>query len=190
MLQDIIQKGCKESVIQKYLELNDKILKHLTQQYAQYYKYYPKFKLGSDFECDFLLFTHQSGIMKTVIVELKLPNAKLLTKSKIPTKDLSFAISQVNKYMNWIKDNREYFLKQMLNVSGLRDCYLNDSRNYVRSIIVIGQRSQYNDNENQYRKDLYDTTNESIEIIPYERLIECESELYEMYRIYQENFLR
>lgn len=184
MLQDIIQKGCKESVIQKYLELNDKILKRITYQYASYYKYYPKFKLGSDFECDFLLFTHQSGIMKTVIVELKLPNAKLLTKSKIPTKDLSYAISQVNKYMNWINDNREYFLKQMFNVSGLRSAYLDNSRNYVRSVIVIGQRSQYNDNENQYRKDFYNTTNGSIEIIPYERLIEYENELHQIHEIY------
>lgn len=180
MLQDIIKSGCNESSIQKYLELNKEILIYATYQYSQYYKCFPKFKLGSDFECDFLIFRHQSGIMKTVIVELKLPSAKLLTKSKIPTKDLNFAISQANKYMNWVNDNREYFLKQMFNKPQIRECYLDNSRNYVRSVIVIGKRMQYNDYENQYRKDIYNTTNRSIEIMPYERLIECENELHKI----------
>lgn len=180
MLQDIIKNKCNESNIQKYLELNNEILIYATYQYSRYYRCFPKFKLGSDFECDFLIFRHQSGIMETVIVELKLPNAKLLTKSKIPTKDLNFAISQVNRYMNWINDNREYFLKQMFNKPQIRECYLDNSRNYVRSVIVIGKRSQYNDYENQYKKDIYNTTNRSIEIMPYERLIECENELHKI----------
>ena len=142
---------------------------------------YPKFKLGSEYECDFILVEYGSIRLKTTVIELKLPSAKLLTKSNIPTKDLSLALSQVNKYMNWIHKNQIYFHNQLYNISKsitvfdrMRE-FINRTPNYINSIIVIGQRAQFSEEENLYRSDIYQTTHGGIEIIPYDRLIESEN---------------
>ncbi|MCH5344497.1 MAG: DUF4263 domain-containing protein [Acetatifactor sp.] len=174
MLQDIIDNSCKEKEIQIYLQEHPYILSNIIGGYNEIL---PKFKLGSEYECDFLSFTKYSMRMEITIFELKLPNAKLLTTANIPTKDLSLAISQVSKYMNWAKDNETYFRKQLFKR------YAPNNKAYEQfyplfeyhSVIIIGQRSQFSENENSYRKDFYRTSNGSIEIIPYDRLIESEN---------------
>lgn len=181
MLQDIILKNAHESEIQKYLQEKSIILldaiNHLTSDV------YPRFKLGSEYECDFILYEPNSVYSKTTVVELKLPSAKLLTKSNIPTKDLSLALSQVNKYMNWIHKNQVYFQNQLYNISKpitvfdrIYD-FIAGKPNHINSVIIIGQRAQFSEEENLYRQNIYQTTHGGIEIIPYDRLIESENRM-------------
>ena len=110
-----------------------------------------------------------------------MPSAKLLTKSNIPTKDLSLALSQVNKYMNWIHKNQVYFHKQLYNISKpvtifdrIRN-FIDDYPNYINSVIIIGQRTQFSEEENLDRSNIYQTTHGGIEIVSYDRLIESEN---------------
>ncbi len=180
MLQDIINKNTHESEIQKYLQENSEILLNSFGHYGS--NIYPKFKLGSEYECDFILYDWRSSVCsKTTVVELKLPSAKLLTKSNIPTKDLSLALSQVNKYMNWIHKNQVYFYNQLYNISKpvtifdrIRN-FINHYPNYINSVIIIGQRTQFSEEENLYRSNIYQTTHGGIEIVSYNRLIENEN---------------
>lgn len=182
MLQDIINKNTHESEIQKYLQENSEILLNSFGHYGS--DIYPKFKLGSEYECDFILYDWRSSVCsKTTVVELKLPSAKLLTKSNIPTKDLSLALSQVNKYMNWIHKNQVYFYNQLYNISKpvtifdrIRN-FINHHPNYINSVIIIGQRTQFSEEENLYRSNIFQTTHGGIEIVSYDRLIESENEM-------------
>lgn len=182
MLQDIINKNTHESEIQKYLQENSEIL--INSFGNPEIVVYPKFKLGSEYECDFILYNWCSSVCsKTTVVELKLPRAKLLTKSNIPTKDLSLALSQVNKYMNWIHKNQIYFHNQLYNISKpitvfdrIRE-FINHKPNYINSVIIIGQRAQFSEEENLYRSNIYQTTHGGIEIVSYDRLIESENKM-------------
>lgn len=178
MLKDIINTNCHESEIQKYLQENPKILKNAIGNFSN--RIYPKFKLGSEYECDFIMYSMLSTHSETMIVELKLPSARLLTKSNIPTKDLNLALSQVGKYANWIYSNPIYFKKQIFSKSMVRSVFgqicdsISGYRNCIKSVIIIGQRNQFSDEENLYRQNLYQTTQGRIEIVSYDRLIECE----------------
>lgn len=181
MLQDIINKNTHESEIQKYLQENFAILLNAIGHSLS--NVYPKFKLGSEYECDFILYDRCSSSVcpKTTVVELKLPSAKLLTKSNIPTKDLNLALAQVNKYMNWIHKHQFYFCNQLCNISKpitMLDRVHNFMRhtpNYINSVIIIGRRAQFSEEENLYRSNIYQTTHGGIEIVSYDRLIESEN---------------
>lgn len=181
MLQDIINKNTHESEIQKYLQENFTILLNAFGESLS--NVYPKFKLGSEYECDFVLYDWCSSSVrsKTTVVELKLPSAKLLTKSNIPTKDLSLALAQVNKYMNWIHKNHFYFRRQLCNISKpitILDRvhnFMYQTPDHINSVIIIGRRAQFSEEENLYRSNIYQTTHGSIEIVSYDRLIESEN---------------
>lgn len=175
MLQDLINNGCSESEIQKYLQEHPYILNSVIHPDM---RIYPKFKLGSEYECDFINYFELSTHSETTIIELKLPSAKLLTKSNIPTKDLNLALSQVSKYMSWIRDNEIYFRKRLLNISTVKSIFYKNIMRYgnlIKSIIIIGRRDQYNENEDLFRQDVFKTTYGSIEIVSYDRLIEYEN---------------
>lgn len=55
--------------------------------------------------------------------------------------------------------------------------FIDRTPNYIDSVIIIGQRAKFSEEENLYRSNIYQTTHGGIEIVSYDRLIESENRM-------------
>ena len=112
MLSELLASN-KEEPIQKYLEINSKILIATFGMPEWYYKIViPKFRFGSDYCSDFVIINGQSYSYWIYLIELEPATEKLFTKNGDYARRLNHAIKQVDEWGDWIKRNENYFLIQ------------------------------------------------------------------------------
>ncbi|OME10699.1 Shedu anti-phage system protein SduA domain-containing protein [Paenibacillus odorifer] len=181
MLEDIINTNSEE-VLQQYLTNNKEILIAAYGQPAWYYNYViPKFKLGSEYICDFIVFTGQSYNYWINIVELKTSTTSVFTKKGQYSKSLNEAVKQVKIYNNWIQEKNNYFKECLLENIKLQDSSFYETFEHTRkfivnSKIVIGRRAKLTQSDNKLRA--IDNESTGIDIATYDRLIDIEKKLH------------
>ena len=146
----------------------------------------PKFRFGTEYISDFVIVTGQSFSCDIVLVELEPPTDNPFTKAGKYAKRLNDAMGQVNDWFAWIHDNQDYFhrsLAKEMDYSEAVDTGLADSPSrgrgldFISAKIVIGRRKMLSDDDNKRRATILKQTNKTIEIVPYDRLLEMESKL-------------
>ena len=75
---------------------------------------FPKFKLGNEFETDFLIVTGVAGCTNCVLVEIEPPNQAMFTKAGVPADRTRQALKQITDWHGWIDDNRDFFRMEVL----------------------------------------------------------------------------
>ena len=146
MLDELLDSN-REEILQQYLEQHKKILiAAFGQPEWSYNLVLPKFKFGSDYISDFVVFRGQSYSYWIELIELEPPTSPIFTKQGGYAQRLNHAIKQVDEWSDWIKRNEPYFRDCLQ--KGLQKKYpsFNETLDYtrrfiVRSKIVIGRRA-------------------------------------------------
>lgn len=182
-LEDILKTN-QELKIQEYLEKHLLILKVAIGVPDWAFNYIlPQFRLGSRYRADFIVVTGQSNSYEVTIVELKRPGASLYTKQGIRSNDLNIACVEVDNYRRWIGDNTEEFKKNLFEEIKKKDPTFVEKFNWTRrfhicSKIVIGRRDKLT---SEICDKNFDMENIGVSIISYDRLIDAEKKLSEMF---------
>ena len=109
MLDELLDNS-KEEILQQYLEQHKKILIAAFGQPEWVYNFVlPKFKFGSDYISDFVVFTGQSYSYWIKLIELEPSTSQVFTKQGDYAQRLNHAIKQVDEWSDWIKRNEPYF---------------------------------------------------------------------------------
>ena len=180
MLDELLDNS-KEEILQQYLEQHKKILIAAFGQPKWVYNFVlPKFKFGSDYISDFVVFTGQSYSYWIKLIELEPSTSQVFTKQGDYAQRLNHAIKQVDEWSDWITRNEPYFRdclqkalqKEYPSFSEILDY---TRRFIVSSKIVIGRRATLSVDDNKRRAQEYEKSN--LDIITYDRLVDIEQKI-------------
>lgn len=137
----------------------------------------PKLRLGVEYVTDFAVCDLDQRGYHWELIELERPDARLFTKSGDPTKELTHAIGQVQRWRRWVSDNSEYcrnlFHKSLdlsfFHIEGRKEWHRLDD---LRTSVIIGRKEaltdQTRDTLHQMNVDFRGTT----EIMTYDKLLD------------------
>lgn len=181
MIEEIL--GKNEETLQKYLEDHNKILMATlgVPEYA-YNFVIPKFSFGGKYQSDFLVFTGQSSSYWITLVELEAATRVIFTKNGVYAKYLNIAMRQVKEWKIWINENMECFRKLLYDSIRMQNCDFYDKFHFCRrfiinQVIIIGRRNSLSKED---RDRIAEEENNRIQIITYDRLVECEKRIEQM----------
>ena len=189
LLRDVILSS-KEEDSQNYLKNNPEILLYAFANQWHVNELIPKFKFGADFVSDFVIVSGQSWYYDIFLIELEPPTTGPFNKDGTYSQRLNGAMKQINEWFDWIRINEDYFRKSLAsrmsdhygkgqiyseyNKVRIRD---HDRRFFVFSKIIIGCRHHQTIKDNQTRATIRSLSNQQLEIVPYDRLIEVEEKI-------------
>ncbi len=101
----LLRSGPKEEVVQRYLTANPGLL----SQSAVDIK--PKVALGKEHETDFVIEQNEQDY---ILIEIERPDFPLFTRRGDPTARLTHAQRQVEDWLDWISDNKDYAQRHVL----------------------------------------------------------------------------
>ncbi len=130
---------------------------------------FPKFKLGNEYETDFLFCNGSSLGLSCTFIELERPDVSLFTRRGDPTKHLAHAIRQIVNWNAWLIDNHEFALKEIARAVSPNWSWPPILRKPFRYLIIIGRRQSLNEKSNRLRVEICNM-NPGLEIITYDRL--------------------
>ncbi len=172
----------REEVVQKYFEQKPSILLAAFGDRWNVNECIPKFKFGNEFVSDFVIVSGQSFSYNITLIELEPPTERIFTQAGKYGKRLNDSIGQLNDWLSWINDNMDYFkrsiakkIKSGYGASQIVD--LQTRRLFVSTKIIIGRRSMLTEEDNKRRATILAQTNKTLEIIPFDRLVEIEEQL-------------
>ena len=180
MLDELLDKS-KEEILQQYLEQHKKILIAAFGQPEWVYNFVlPKFKFGSDYISDFVVFTGQSYSYWIKLIELEPSTSQVFTKQGDYAQRLNHAIKQVDEWSDWIKRNEPYFRDCLQKALQKEYPSFSETLDYTRrfivsSKIVIGRRATLSVDDNKRRAQEYEKSN--LDIITYDRLVDIEQKI-------------
>lgn len=180
MLDELLDNS-KEEILQQYLEQHKKILIAAFGQPEWVYNFVlPKFKFGSDYISDFVVFTGQSYSYWIKLIELEPSTSQVFTKQGDYAQRLNHAIKQVDEWSDWIKRNEPYFRDCLQKALQKEYPSFSETLDYTRrfivsSKIVIGRRATLSVDDNKRRAQEYEKSN--LDIITYDRLIDIEQKI-------------
>lgn len=135
----------------------------------------PKFRLGSDFVCDFLLVSSSSYGPSYTFVELEPPSARPFTKAGVFGKRLNGALKQIDDWTQWVFEYPQYF-----NASVARMLGWPEARNFppalrapstIEAVVIIGRSSFLTPEDNARRRALHYQGHRKTTITHYDRLL-------------------
>jgi hypothetical protein len=173
----------KEEVVQAYLANHPEILISVFRPpwSGGTTQCFPKFRLGAEFVCDFLILDGHYGRWDITLIELEPPHARAFTKAGNFARRLNEALRQVHEWFAWIHENPTYFRAALS-----RHCsefagesletpppewMPHRSRVMTCAKIIIGRRSMLTPTDNSRRHTVFAESERKIEIIPYDRLV-------------------
>lgn len=173
--RELLGKEPNEHSLQKFLQENPWYLIHASMD--GFYSgatstrtaLFPKFKLGNEFETDFLFISGNSGGLSCTLIELERSDVKLFTKQGDPTKQLTHAIRQIVDWNAWLNDNQDFALREIARATEDKWNWPPILRKPFRFIIIIGRRAFLDKQANRRRAELCNL-NPGLEIITYDRL--------------------
>ena len=180
MLDELLDNS-KEEILQQYLEQHKKILIAAFGQPEWVYNFVlPKFKFGSDYISDFVVFTGQSYSYWIKLIELEPSTSQVFTKQGDYAQRLNHAIKQVDEWSDWIKRNEPYFRDCLQKALQKEYPSFSETLDYTRrfivsSKIVIGRRAILSVDDNKRRAQEYEKSN--LDIITYDRLVDIEQKI-------------
>ena len=180
MLDELLDNS-KEEILQQYLEQHKKILIAAFGQPEWVYNFVlPKFKFGSDYISDFVVFTGQSYSYWIKLIELEPSTSQVFTKQGDYAQRLNHAIKQVDEWSDWIKRNEPYFRDCLQKALQKEYPSFSETLDYTRrfivsSKIVIGRRATLSVDDNKRRAQEYEKSN--LDIITYDRLVDIEQKI-------------
>lgn len=180
MLDELLDNS-KEEILQQYLEQHKKILIAAFGQPEWVYNFVlPKFKFGSDYISDFVVFTGQSYSYWIKLIELEPSTSQVFTKQGDYAQRLNHAIKQVDEWSDWIKRNEPYFRDCLQKALQKEYPSFSETLDYTRrfivsSKIVIGRRATLSVDDNKRRSQEYEKSN--LDIITYDRLVDIEQKI-------------
>ncbi len=153
----------------------------------------PKLPLGGEYVSDFCLAVSRSIQLDFVLIELERAIDRPYQRNGNATSRLNTAVRQVLDWLGWLEDstNLEFFRKAILRqlrcetrygqlvlgMTGALPLSLLEVRPFLTGKIVIGTRSMLTRRDNSRRTALMRQTSRSIEVVPYDRLVETEAAL-------------
>jgi Domain of unknown function (DUF4263)/Leucine rich repeat variant len=184
----------KEEICQSFLALNTEILTFTFKRDLCL----PKFRFGNEFVSDFVLFTGSSLGYEITLVEIEPPTAKAFTKKGKYARRLNDAIGQINDWFVWISQNEDYFLRTLfaaISASQKDSLFarwfdsnvslgLHRGRAIVDAKVIIGRRHFLSEQDNMRRAAIYHSSNRTIEITHFDRLLNAEQELTQIRKAY------
>lgn len=172
----------REETVQKYLQQNPIILNSAFGLKWAANECFPKFKFGNEFISDFVIISGQSYSYDITLIEIEPPTEKIFTKNGKYAKRLNEAIGQCNDWLSWINENVEYFktsvskkFKDGYKAYEMQPQFMH--RIFVSCKIIIGRRNMLTDDDNKRRATIFAQSNKTLEIVPYDRLVEIEKNL-------------
>ena len=180
MLDELLDNS-KEEILQQYVEQHKKILIAAFGQPEWVYNFVlPKFKFGSDYIRDFVVFTGQSYSYWIKLIELEPSTSQVFTKQGDYAQRLNHAIKQVDEWSDWIKRNEPYFRDCLQKALQKEYPSFSETLDYTRrfivsSKIVIGRRATLSVDDNKRRAQEYEKSN--LDIITYDRLVDIEQKI-------------
>lgn len=180
MLDELLDNN-REEKLQQYLEQHKNILIAAFGQPEWVYNLVlPKFKFGSDYISDFVVFTGQSYSYWIKLIELEPSTSPIFTKQGDYAQRLNHAIKQVDEWSDWIKRNEPYFRDCLQKELQKKYPSFNETLDYTRkfivsSKIVIGRRDLLSVENNKRRAQEYEKSN--LDIVTYDRLVYIEKKI-------------
>jgi Domain of unknown function (DUF4263) len=110
----------------------------------------PKQRLGCEYVTDFVVGERSSIGFEWHAVALESPKVRMFTKAGNPTKELTHAISQIQRWRAWLQQNQNYASRSRID-SGLG---LTDIASNLPGLILIGRRADQTDETNSLRRQM------------------------------------
>lgn len=154
-LEEILQAGGKEEEAHQFLKNNSLIL-GLTSIIDPI----SKFKLGDDYETDFVIREIPDGY---VLVEIERPGMRLFKKATPPerTQELNHSIEQIENWRAWIRRNHAYVSNKLEGISSNPICWL-----------ICGRRTDLSAAERKRLAEINEEHKGSYRIFTYDDLID------------------
>lgn len=146
----------------------------------------PKFRLGTEYVTDFVLVTGTSYHYDIVLIELEPPTERPFTKDGKFASRLNGALTQLDDWQDWTRENEPYFRRSL--AKAMSDSYGADqiggvsynltagrSRRehvFISSKVLVGRRGMLSWRDNRRRATVYGRSNRTLEIVPYDRLLD------------------
>jgi ribosomal protein L17 len=189
----------KEEDSQRFLTANKEILLSTFRKKVCI----PKFRFGNEFVSDFVLFDYYSSLGHIVsLIEIEPPTVRAFTKNGKYAKRLNDAIGQINDWFAWISENEDYFLRTLtsaidalLKVHGdslleheLARHFMRERKKvFIDAKIILGRRAFLSEDDNKRRAAIYQSTNRTIEITHYDRLLDTYQKAAETNRAWSDS---
>jgi len=162
-LERLVDAGVPESKLQAHLKAYPYIL---SQQFSHCHHIFPKVRLGSKYEPDFLCLDIPSSGDEWLGVELEPTRIKIVTKSGRKSAKLEHALQQVRDWRSWIGENLSYARNERsTNGLGLRNI-----QSRFTGYVIIGRRADYTHGFNSLRTQVF--RDELIHIRSWDGIIE------------------
>lgn len=171
-----ILSSSKEEDTHQFLAKNEWILKDAFGTRFIVNECFSKFRLGNSYITDFLIVSGQSGYYEITLIELEPPTAKPFKNNGAYALRLNQANKQINEWLTWCENYnqllRDSISKQMKSKYGAEQIKNNSKRIFIKSKIIIGRRSMLSEDDNNMRNVILSQTNQRLEILPYDRLLD------------------
>jgi len=147
-----------EQVVQEYLERNPFIFEFLSDDGEGFIA--SQFRLADKHIPDFIIFSRDrwsnNPCLLCTLIEIETPSMPLFTQGGNPTSQLTHAIRQVQDWKNWVRNNGQYFQKELstlFNTQELHDIQSQKMRKpvflsravtlgiYYRYMVIAGRRT-------------------------------------------------
>jgi hypothetical protein len=183
--KSLLDESVGETPLQSFLERHPDIIVNTFNQGAYFPVVFPKFHLADELTPDFVMIGHRSAASWDVdLIEIKpaVLNGKLFNSDRQPKGNLRIAEGQVTKLQVWLDRHKEFFVQRAIDKI-LEErawdesfCFHTATRNDVDFMvwyrIIIGRRKDFNTWGNQYRTNVFRSSNNKVEIVSWDRLLD------------------
>lgn len=167
----------REEAVQQFLAKHDDLLLKTFCPVGTYICL-PKLRFGTEYVSDFLIVQLWSTVTQIILIELEPPMVSPFTQSGTFARRLNGAIQQLNNWFAWVRENDTYFYDSILRCvreaseDAWRTLQYRIKYNSISGKIIIGRRSMISEADNNRRAAFFLASNRTIEIVPYDRLLD------------------
>ena len=180
-----------EEPLQKFLGVHKELLVSTFNIGAHLPTVFPKFELGDELIPDFVMVGHRSSWswdVDLIEIEPAILNEPLFNRKGQTTSRLRIAEGQIEQWQMWMEKHRYHFATRMLEKLkeiGAWDAkpeyyQLSDGAHQDMIVwyrIIIGRRRDFQGEADEYRRNKYRSTNNSVEIVTWDRLLDKAKQL-------------
>ncbi len=184
-LQQILDESSGERELCAYLKKHPWILLHSMTAIGDASGLIAEFPLGNQFKVDFLVLAPFSGSFELRLIEVEPPDAKIFNKDGSLAKRVNKALEQINSWQQYIKKNRDAFLRDLSRYATSHDlichhdseptCHVGWPLYHPRMAVIIeydiivGRRADLDDRQIELKAEFKE--NRGVQIATCDRLL-------------------